>query len=96
MVMIAQERRKKKWTQKQLAEMIGVANSTLNQWETGLRRPNIDMLIRLTEIFGCTADELLGIDRKKPEPEDEAPRTRESFAEIVQRRTEEARRGAAE
>lgn len=72
MVMIAQERRKKNWTQKQLAEMIGVANSTLNQWETGLRRPNIDMLIRLTEIFGCTADELLGISRGKEKKEEGA------------------------
>lgn len=72
MVMIAQERRKKNWTQKQLAEMIGVANSTLNQWETGLRRPNIDMLIRLTEIFGCTADELLGISRGQEKKEEGA------------------------
>ena len=80
----------------ELGKMVGVAPSAVTNWETGARRPNIDMLIRLTEIFDCTADELLGIDRKKPEPEDEAPRTRESFAEIVQRRTEEARRGAAE
>lgn len=83
-------------TTRELGRQLGVGGTAITNWESGLRRPNIDMLIRLTEIFGCTADELLGIDRKKAEPEDEAPRTRESFAEIVQRRTEEARRGAAE
>ena len=39
------------------------------------------MLIRLTEIFGCTADELLGIDRRKP-TEDEKPETREQVISV--------------
>lgn len=77
MTRIAEKRKEMNMTQKELAMRMGVANSTLNQWETGMRRPNIDMLIRLTEVFGCTADELLGIERKKPDPEDETPRTRE-------------------
>lgn len=49
--------------QRDLADELGIAVQTVSSWETGARRPNIDMLIRLTEIFGCTADELLGIDR---------------------------------
>ena len=93
---IQEYRKQNGMTAEMLAKKLGVTQAAVTNWEKGARRPNIDMLIRLTEIFGCTADELLGIDRKKPEPEDEAPRTRESFAEIVQRRTEEARRGAAE
>ncbi len=66
MVMIAQERRKKNWTQKQLAEMIGVANSTLNQWETGLRRPNVDMLVKLARVLGCTPNDILGFEEAEP------------------------------
>ena len=62
--------------QRDLADELGIAVQTVSSWETGARRPNIDMLIRLTEIFGCTADELLGIERKRPDPEDETPRTR--------------------
>ena len=62
--------------QRDLADELGIAVQTVSSWETGARRPNIDMLIRLTEIFGCTADELLGIDRRKP-AEDEKPETRE-------------------
>lgn len=63
--------------QKDLAEKLGIAVQTVSSWETGARRPNIDMLVKLTEVFGCTADELLGIERKKPDPEDDTPRTRE-------------------
>lgn len=62
--------------QRDLADELGIAVQTVSSWETGARRPNIDMLIRLTEIFGCTADELLGIDRRKP-AEEEKPETRE-------------------
>ena len=61
--------------QRDLADELGIAVQTVSSWETGARRPNIDMLIRLTEIFGCTADELLGIDRRKP-AEEEKPETR--------------------
>lgn len=61
--------------QRDLADELGIAVQTVSSWETGARRPNIDMLIRLTEIFGCTADELLGIDRRKPAQE-EKPETR--------------------
>ena len=68
-------RERDKISQIELAERVGVAQNTICQWENGARRPNIDMLIRLTEIFGCTADELLGIDRRKP-AEDEKPETR--------------------
>lgn len=53
--------------QRDLADELGIAVQTVSSWETGARRPNIDMLIRLTEIFGCTADELLGIERKTSE-----------------------------
>ena len=74
-------RERDKISQIELAERVGVAQNTICQWENGARRPNIDMLIRLTEIFGCTADELLGIDRRKP-AEDEKPETREQVISV--------------
>lgn len=67
--------------QRDLANELGIAVQTVSSWETGARRPNIDMLIRLTEIFGCTADELLGIDRRKP-AEEEKPETREQAISV--------------
>ena len=74
---LRERRESLKISQIELAKKVGVTQNTISQWETGSRRPNIDMLVKLTEVFGCTADELLGIERKKPDPEDETPRTRE-------------------
>ena len=74
---IQEYRKKNGMTADMLAKKLGVTQAAVTNWEKGARRPNIDMLVKLTEVFGCTADELLGIERKKPDPEDDTPRTRE-------------------
>lgn len=48
------------YTQQRLAEKLGVSRSAVAMWETGGTRPRSDRLLRLAEILGCTADELLG------------------------------------
>lgn len=60
-------RAEKKITTIELGKRLGVVPSTITNWEKGLRKPDVDMLVKLTEVFGCTADELLGIERKRPE-----------------------------
>lgn len=52
-------RQKAGFTQKQLAEKLGITQGAVTMWETGERKPNIVMLKKLTVILGCTADELL-------------------------------------
>ena len=61
---LREHRESLKISQIELAEKVGVTQNTISQWETGTRRPNIEMLVKLTEVFGCTADELLGIERR--------------------------------
>lgn len=72
---IADRRKKMNLTQEQLAQRLDLDRTTVVKWETGKSFPRPDMLVKLTEIFGCTADELLGIDRRKP-AEEEKPETR--------------------
>lgn len=48
-----------KMTQAQLAEMVGVAPSTINQYESGARKPNVIMLKKLAKALHTTADALL-------------------------------------
>ncbi|MBR5558619.1 MAG: helix-turn-helix transcriptional regulator [Oscillospiraceae bacterium] len=56
---IAALRKEKNLTQAQLAEMIGVTDKAVSKWERNLSCPDIELLPRLSEIFGVTVDELL-------------------------------------
>lgn len=47
------------FTQKQVAEHLGVVESCYANWERGRTEPNIDMLRKLGEIFNVSIDELL-------------------------------------
>ncbi len=59
MLALKEYRQKNGIKQAELAEKLGVANSTVSMWETGDRKPDIIVLKKLAEIFGCTTDELL-------------------------------------
>jgi transcriptional regulator with XRE-family HTH domain len=54
------ERKKLKLTQKQLAEKLGVSDSTLSYWERGDFEPDSVSLLKLANYFGVTVDYLLG------------------------------------
>lgn len=53
-------RKAKKLYQKELAEQLGVARSTLAAWEAGLKRPEGRTLERLADLFQVSVDYLLG------------------------------------
>ena len=46
-------------TQKQLGNTVGVNQSTINQYETGARKPDIITLKKLAVALHCTTDQLL-------------------------------------
>lgn len=46
-------------TQAQLAELVGVVPSTITQYESGVRKPDIVMLKKLAKVLNTTADALL-------------------------------------
>ena len=56
-------RHKKKWTQKQVAEKLGISPVTISGWEIGKRMPEPQMLPLLAQIFGTTVDNLLGYSK---------------------------------
>lgn len=59
MTTIRKYRKAKNMTQAELARILGVASSTVTQWETGDRKPNIIMLKKLAVILECSTDDLL-------------------------------------
>ena len=59
---IQELRAKRSWSQEHLANELGVARSAVSQIENGDRGVSSAELKRLTEIFGVTADFLLGLE----------------------------------
>ena len=49
----------KGYTQKALADMLGVDQRTISAWENGVAEPNFSILLSLCEIFQETLDGLL-------------------------------------
>lgn len=60
MYKIREYRLKSKLDQKEVAAMLGVTDGAVSNWERGTRMPDFAQAIKLSEIFGCSLDELAG------------------------------------
>ena len=47
-------------TQRQLADLMGVGQTAVCNWETGANLPASDQLRKLADVLGCTIDALFG------------------------------------
>jgi transcriptional regulator with XRE-family HTH domain len=52
-------------TQVQVAERLHISKAMVSSYETGIRLPSYNLLIKLACFFGVTTDYLLGFDRIK-------------------------------
>ncbi len=55
-------RHEKNLTQKEVAEKIGVSAAAVGFWETGTNEPKATYLVKLSNFFGVSIDELIGCD----------------------------------
>lgn len=62
---LKQARKGKSMTQKEVAEQIGVGQSTYKNYECGLREPNGDTIVALATLFDVSTDYLLGKSEAK-------------------------------
>ncbi len=58
---IKKYRQEKRYTQKDLAELLNVKSSTVSGWELGRNTPSIDMLKKLSDIFNVSFDVMAGV-----------------------------------
>lgn len=58
---IRQYREKKKLTQKQLADLIGVSNSRVSNWEKGINRPDADIIADICRALDVSPSVLLDV-----------------------------------
>ena len=57
---IRELRKRDNLTMKQLGEILGLAESTISQYETGKREPDLKTLLKISEHFHVSTDYLLG------------------------------------
>ena len=58
------------YSQKELAELIGVSNSRISNWEQGVNRPDADILVDLCKTLNVSPSELLDVHLKDDELSD--------------------------
>ena len=63
---IHRHRTVKNMSQLDLAEALDVSRQSVSKWETGTAVPELDKLIKMSDLFGISLDELVG--RVTPEP----------------------------
>ena len=61
------ERKNKGWSQEELAEKLFVSRQSVSKWENGQNYPSIEILIKVSDLFGITIDELLRSDEELKE-----------------------------
>ena len=62
---IKELRQKKKMSQEELAEYLGVSTQAVSRWETSVSYPDITLLPLIANVFNVTVDYLLGTDKFK-------------------------------
>lgn len=64
---IIRERKKNGWTQEELAELMNVSRQSVSKWESAQSIPDINKVIRLSELFGVSTDYLFKDEMEEPE-----------------------------
>lgn len=59
-------RTKHGYSQKQIADRLNISPSIVSSYETGERTPSTDVLLKLSYLFNCSTDYLLGKQQTKP------------------------------
>ncbi|HIY29410.1 MAG TPA: helix-turn-helix domain-containing protein [Candidatus Mediterraneibacter intestinipullorum] len=66
---IAELRKKNGWSQEELAGQLGVSRQSVSKWESASSIPDLDKILKMSEVFGVSTDYLL---KDSNEPEGEA------------------------
>ncbi len=51
-------------SQQQLAKTLGIKQNTLSNYENGITQPDLNLIIKISDFFGCSIDYLLGHQTK--------------------------------
>ncbi len=87
---IAQIRKEKEMTQRQLAEELFISDKTVSKWETGKGMPEVSLMLPLCEVLGISVNELLCGERLSEENYRE--RAEENIVNLISEKQNNIRR----
>lgn len=87
---IAAERRRKGFTQRQLADKLGISDKTVSKWERGNGFPEVSLLLPLCEELDITVNELLSGERVSEE--DYQKKAEENMVNMIREKEENKKR----
>lgn len=87
---IAQQRKEKELTQKQLGETLGISDKTVSKWECGKGLPDISMIMPLCDFLGINVNELLSGERLTQDTYPE--KAEENIINLIQSNEDESRK----
>ena len=83
---IASERKRKGYTQRQLADILQISDKTISKWERGNGFPEVSLLLPLCNELDITVNELLSGERVSEQ--DYQKKAEENMVEMIQEREE--------
>ncbi len=66
---IAQLRKSRNWTQKDLGDRLNISPQAVSKWEKGISQPDIESLRKISTLFKISIDDLLGNEGTLENPE---------------------------
>lgn len=63
LLMLKSLRRERKITQKNLAEIFHISQTSVSKYETGEAVPDLELIVKMADFFGVSLDEF--VNRKK-------------------------------
>ena len=93
---LSELRREKGWTQKELAEKIGIKPSTYTGWESEGKTPDCDTICRIAALYEVTTDYLLGYSNYRANIDEVFSEKNENFKNIYKNLPEAKKAPASE
>ena len=81
-------RERKGFSQKEVAISLGVAPPQISKWESGTTEPTLENLIKLSELYEITLDEIIG----RPQLDSTLTHEEREMVRIMRRLNEEGRK----
>lgn len=79
---IMELRKKKGWSQEELAEKLGISRQSVSKWESAASIPDIDRILALSRLFGVSTDYLLKDELEREETLEQAQNAASEDAKV--------------